>query len=146
MDSQELLAKAYRLINLYNTKAKKPYTYSDGMTLYPAQSHMIEIIGENEGVTLTEIAAEYLITKGAVSQIVTFLTEKGLVIKKPLEEGGRKTGLYLSTEGRRILDEHRQRHREMIDAVTRLSAQLSPETLTVLSQIADVIEDNIMAL
>ena len=40
--------------------------YADGLILYPAQSHMIEIIGDSEGITLTEIAAEYRITKGAV--------------------------------------------------------------------------------
>ena len=146
MEPYKLLKKAYRLMNLYNTQSKKPYTYAEGMTLYPAQSHMIEIIGDSEGITLTEIAAEYRITKGAVSQIVRFLCDKGLVIKKAAGTGGRRTGLYLSDPGRRIREEHRERHREMVEKVSAMMERLPPDTLVILSDVADVIEENIINL
>ena len=146
MESSELLTKVYRLINLYNAKAKKPHTYTGGLVLYPAQSHMIEIIGDNEAITVTRIAEEYMITKGAVSQILKFLYEKGLIVKKPSEKGGRTTELYLSEEGKRILDEHREMHRPMTEQITALTSQLSPDTVAFLEQMADIIEDNIRTL
>ena len=146
MEPYELLTKAYRLINLYNTKSKKPHTYADGLILYPAQSHMIEIIGDSEGITLTEIAAEYRITKGAVSQIVSFLCDKGLVVKKPSGTGGRTTGLFLSDEGRRIREEHRELHREMVEKVSAMMERIPPDTLDILSGVADIIEENIINL
>ncbi len=146
MESSELLTKAYRLINLYNAKAKKPHTYTDGLVLYPAQSHMVEIIGDNEGITVTRIAEEYMITKGAVSQILKFLDEKGLITKKPSDKGGRTTELYLSEEGKRILAEHREMHRPMTAPVAALASQLSPDTIAILEKMADIIEENIRTL
>lgn len=143
METFELFTKFYRLINLYNAKSKKPHTFSDGLVLYPAQSHMIEIIGDNEGITLTQIADEYMITKGAVSQITKSLDEKALIIKKPSEKGGRTTELYLSDAGKRVLAEHREMHRIMTEQVSELAKKLTPETMEILENMANIIEENI---
>ena len=143
MDAHPLLVKAYRLINLYNSTQKRPHTYSGDLVLYPAQAHMIELIGDEEGITLSEIAAEYMITKGAVSQTVSFLEQKELIYRKPSEKGGRSVGLYLSERGRDVLSEHRELHSDMIRRVGALAEQLPPESVSVLEQIADVIESNI---
>ena len=143
MDSFQLLTRAYRLINIYNSTLKKPRTYSGGLVLYPAQSHMIEIIGEDEGITATEIAAEFMITKGAVSQIISFLEQKELIVKKPSEKSGRATGLFLSDSGRAVLNEHRELHSEMLREIAVLAEQLPPEAVDILEKITDVIENNI---
>ena len=146
MNPDRLLTRAYKLINLYNSTQKKPHTYSGGLVLYPAQAHMLEIIGNAEGTDQSEIAAEYLITKGAVSQIVSFLCDKGLVVKKPSGTGGRTTGLFLSDEGRRIREEHRELHREMVEKVSAMMERIPPDTLDILSGVADIIEENIINL
>ena len=146
MEAYQILSKAYRLINIYNSTLKKPRTYSGGLVLYPAQVHMLEIIGESKGITLTEIAAEYMITKGAVSQIVSFLEQKELIVKSPAGKGGRATGLYLSERGRAVFDEHRALHSGMIREVNLLADKLPPEALEILAQITDVIENNIRNL
>lgn len=143
MDSNQLLVRAYRLINLYNSTQKKPHMYSCGLVMYPAQSHMIEIIGDCEGVTQTEIATEYMITKGAVSQIISFLEQNGLIIKKPSQKGGRSTELYLSDKGKSVFSEHRELHRVMTRRVAELADRIPPESIEILSQISDVIEENI---
>jgi Transcriptional regulators len=131
------------MINLYNSTQKKPHTYAGELVLYPAQAHMIEIIGSSPGIHLSEIADEYLITKGAVSQTISFLFKKGLILKKPSEKGGRSVGLFLSDLGKTVLEQHRALHRCMTDEVSRLAKGLSPEALDILTQIADVIEKNI---
>lgn len=143
MESFQLLTRAYRLIGIYQSTLKKPREYSGGLVLYPAQSHMIEIIGESEGITLTEIASGYMITKGAVSQIISFLAQKGLIEKRPVKKSGRATGLFLSESGRAVLEEHRELHSDMISQVSQLAEQLPPEAVEILSQIADVVENNI---
>lgn len=143
MDSYLLLTRAYRLINLYNSTLKKPRTYAWGLVLYPAQSHMIEIIGESEGITLTEIASAFMITKGAVSQVISFLEMKGLIVKKPSQKGGRATGLFLSDSGRAVFDEHRALHSGMLREVSALAERLPPEAIAILGQMADVIESGI---
>ena len=143
MDSNQVLVKAYRLINLYNSTQKKARTYSGGLVLYPAQAHMIEVIGDEAGITQSEIASAYMITKGAVSQTVSFLEEKGLVFKRPSGKGGRATGLYLSESGMSVFREHRELHRDMLNQVGERAAQLPPESVSILERISDVIESHI---
>ena len=143
MNPDRLLTRAYKLINLYNSTQKKPHTYSGGLVLYPAQAHMLEIIGNAEGTDQSEIAAEYLITKGAVSQIISFLYDNDLILKKPSRKGGRSVGLFLSERGRKVFEEHRAMHSGMTDEVSRLAEGLSPEAMEILEKIADVIEESI---
>ena len=104
---------------------------------------MIEIIGESEGITLTEIASAFMITKGAVSQVISFLEMKGLIVKKPSQKGGRATGLFLSDSGRAVFDEHRALHSGMLREVSALAERLPPEAIAILGQMADVIESGI---
>ncbi len=146
MENDHLLTRAYRLINLYNAAQKKPRTYPDGLVLYPAQTHMIEIIGADEGITQSEIAARYMITKGAVSQIISFLEGKELIVRRPSPKGRRSTGLYLSGRGREVLEAHRGLHREMTDQVAALAAELDADAAGILERIADVIEQSIREL
>ena len=103
---------------------------------------MIEIIGEDEGITATEIAAEFMITKGAVSQIISFLEQKELIVKKPSEKGGRATGLFLSDSGRAVRNEHRELHSEMLDEITALTEQNRTEAVDILATNTDVTETN----
>lgn len=143
MDSGQLFTRAYKLINLYNSTQKKPRTYAGGLVLYPAQAHTLEIIGNSPGIELSVIAEEYMITKGAVSQLVTFLYDKGLIVKKPSQKGGRSTGLYLSEKGQAVFEEHRALHSGMTDEISRLADGLSPEAMVILERIAEVIEASI---
>lgn len=143
MDSVPILVRVYKMINLYNSVQKKPHTYSNALVLYPAQTHMLEMIGEHPGITQSEIAAEYMLTKGAVSQTVSFLEGKSLTVREPSPKGGRNQGLYLSERGQRVLAEHHALHGNMIAEISRLAGQLPPEAIDILSQITDVIEENI---
>lgn len=143
MNSEQLLTNAYKLINLYNATQKKPHTYAGGLVLYPAQAHMLEIIGNAPGIDQSGIAAEYMITRGAVSQIVSFLYQNGLIVKKASEKGGRSTGLYLSESGEDVFEEHRALHSGMLREISLLAEGLSPEAMEILEQITGVIEKNI---
>ena len=91
-------------------------------------------------------AAEYLFTKGAVSQTVSFLEEKRLTVREPSPNGGRNQGLYLSETGQRVLAEHHALHGDMIAEISRLAGRLPPEAIEFLSQITDVIEENIRSI
>ncbi len=146
MNPEQILVSAYRLISLYNSTQKKPHTYSGGLVLFPAQAHMLEMIGVSEGITQSEIAEEYLLTKGAVSQVVSFLARNGLIERKPSPKGGRSEGLFLSPRGEELLGEHRMLHGEMLAEVTRLAEGLPPDSLEILSQIARVMERHIRRL
>ena len=89
---------------------------------------------------------EHLLTKGAVSQTVSFLEEKRLTVREPSPKGGRNQGLYLSETGQRVLAEHHALHGDMIAEISRLAGRLPPEAIEFLSQVTDVIEENIRSI
>ena len=141
MNSSIFFERAFRLINLYNSKTKQPRTYSTGHTLYSAEVHTIEIIGSRQGITATELAKVLCVTKGAVSQTVSKLTEKDLVTKR-LDNSG-KILLCLTESGVCVCEEHRRLHEKMHSRLSELTSELPPEASELFSQIADALEDEL---
>ena len=60
--------------------------FGNGKEYSPAEVHMITRIAENPGITVTELARRGNRTKGAISQVVKRLEEKGLVEKRKAAE------------------------------------------------------------
>lgn len=84
MNDNLFFERTFRLINLYNAKSKQPRTFSTGHTLFPAETHAIELTGSSGGITSTNLANVLNITKGAVSQTTSKLISKN-IIEKELE-------------------------------------------------------------
>jgi DNA-binding MarR family transcriptional regulator len=101
-EGQELLT---RLIMKYDLIEKIPFEF--GCERIPrAQLHMIEAIGKGYGATVTALADYFMITKGAVSQVVSKLCAKGFVAKSKGTSGGKEKPLRLTNKGRKAFDIH----------------------------------------
>ena len=139
MDQAEFFTAAYRIINKYNAASKRPRTYGpEGMVLYSAETHMLEVIGDRERITTTQLAEAMAITKGAVSQTTAKLLEKGLIQKET-----KPTGFFLSlTErGQEVFAEHRQFHSEMTERIGTVLAGMTQESREGLRQILAVLDE-----
>lgn len=135
------LETVYRLMNRYNQKAKLPKHYGTEDLLYPAEVHLLEVIGSGEGVTTTELAERLAITKGAVSQTTAKLLEKQLILKTPAS-GQRREQLFTLTErGGIVYRHHRQLHRRMLERVEAVWRELPPESRTALEELAVLLEE-----
>lgn len=143
MNEALFFEKAYRLINLFNAKNKKPHEYATGHSLYPSEVHIIEVIGDNQALTATEISKIMAVTKGAVSQTTSKLIQKDLIGKRLADDGSNTILLYLKEDGEKIYKEHRERHKKMLSAISELTAQITPETEKLLSDIFCAIEENL---
>ena len=143
MDAHALLEISYRLINTYQLKTKQPQYYGSDELLYSAQVHMIEVIGRHNALTSKEIVAYQGVTKGAVSQIVTKLEQKGFVEKKESPNGNHEILINLTQKGKQVFDYHRQMHKDMIDEVAVLLNQLQPDSKAILNQILLTIQTSL---
>ena len=85
---------------------KKPHDYGTGETYTSVETHIVKCIADHPGITVTELAYDYAKTKGAISQILKKLIEKGLIVQKPSEAGDKRIFLYLSPEGERLNEAH----------------------------------------
>ena len=58
--------------------ARKQVVKVGGVSLYPVEAHML--VAGTEGMNFTEVARHFGVTKGAVSQAMSRLARKGLVV------------------------------------------------------------------
>jgi DNA-binding MarR family transcriptional regulator len=98
------------MVGMLSSRTNAPHIFKCGVTLYTAETHIIELIRENEGLSEVNLTQILGVTKDAVSQIIKKLEEKELIERtKALNEKGRLP-LKLTTLGKQVFDEHREIH------------------------------------
>jgi DNA-binding MarR family transcriptional regulator len=80
--------------------------------LNPAEFDILDTLAAREGLTQQELADALLGTKGNMTYHLCRMDERGLVDWRP---EGRKNRLYLTGEGRRLLEEALPEHEALID-------------------------------
>lgn len=110
-------------------RIRKSSVYDAGyVTIMASEMDTIKAIGDNEPIYVTELSKKLGVTKGAVSQQLTKLEKKGLIIKKVDEENAAKRAISLTSLGRRMYERHDQFHKELNLFVESLLQSASEES------------------
>ncbi len=104
-----------RILMKYDALEKEPIEIEGGK-LYASHIHMIEAIGKDYGKTITALSAYFMITKGAVSQVVTRLYKDGYLLKTKKKGNDKEIILELTKKGWKAFETH-----EKINAIVRSS-------------------------
>lgn len=112
-DYKELAWLMERAFHKYLQYEKKPQQYCDNIILTQPEIHTIAIIGDYEGISITKLAQTRGITKGAASQMVYKLVDKGLVEKQISPDSDAALNLYLTEKGSEARAQHRKMHETM---------------------------------
>lgn len=122
--ANELAERVLWLIEEYVTIAGLPKSYGTDMLFHRLDIHLINSIGENDGINVTELAAVHRITKSAVSQAVKKLEKRELVERYQSPDNRKEVRFRLTPKGRTAFDAHRafhnERERPHIDALAQL--------------------------
>ena len=110
--SNGVLEQLRRLARKKSDLEKTPYRFGGGLCLQHAELYLMETLANDEGQNLTKIAERLQITKGAVSQTLKKIDEKGLVKKFTDPANASRTLLYLSPKGKKILRACQAQYRE----------------------------------
>jgi len=95
----------------------QPMDFDTGHILHRAEIHTIDAIGRKDGLNLTQLAEDLGVTKGAASQMISKLVNKGLVSKTTAPEARREVVLELTGLGWRGYQAHQRLHGRMVAAV-----------------------------
>ena len=144
-DKVEILTEAFiRVMNKFMDNQKRPRKYGGDELLYPSEIHTIMMIGNNEGIHVSELARIAGVTKGAVSQIVGKLAKKGLVRKVEDPGNASKILLELTNKGKVAFYSHERMHEEMdaplfeyLRKLTDKEMQVMLDMLSKLEKMAD---------
>jgi DNA-binding MarR family transcriptional regulator len=97
-------------MNKFNKVINKPRYFGTRDLLYPAEIHAIDVIGKKQAERVTQLCKLFGVTKGAASQIIKKLCDKGYVHKERNKDFGKEKILSLTNKGRRAFEAHADFH------------------------------------
>lgn len=109
-----LLVKLFNDILKIEAAAIKQGECSD---LSVTENHIIEAIGKNREMTMTEVAKDLEITVGTLTTAINRLIKKEYVERRRIEEDRRVVMIELTEKGTLAYKVHEKFHEEMIDHV-----------------------------
>lgn len=115
--ARELMELFIRVVSKYNALEKYPMKYGTKHKFYHTERHMLDMFGANPDMNITELALKNAVTKGAISQVVSKLEEKGAV-RRYKEAGNEKEVLIrLTDKGKEIYERHQAVNDETVSAL-----------------------------
>jgi len=135
-DLKENIVKFTRLISAAEEDAKE---HCETQDLTATQLNYLEVIGELENPTITELASAMSLTKPSVTIIIDRLVAKGLVRKVQSDSDKRSSHLHLTEAGEHINKRHDYAHDFVIDLIERKLNKKEVKSFTLL---LDKITDN----
>jgi DNA-binding MarR family transcriptional regulator len=112
--SQDIMELFIQAVHKYNALEKIPVKVGSKHDLYHSERHLLDKIGDQPGVNVTEFARAVGITKGAVSQVVKKLENKGFVRRYKSSSNDKEVFLELTRAGRDIYIKHKKTNEETL--------------------------------
>jgi len=133
--------KFQSIMDLAQKLEKVPKKFGTGKLLSHSEIHLIEIIGDNEGLSVTDIGKYLGITKGAVSQSLKRLEAKGLSLKKTDPENLSRSIVMLTAKGFTAFGAHKHWHETMDGGFAKYMEELSTMEINIIINFMERVED-----
>lgn len=139
---REIMFQILRVMKQWNILEKQARDFGTGENLYTSEIHLIESIGKNRNLNVTELANRLGVTKGAVSQIIGKLEKKGYIIKTKAANNDKEVILQLTETGWVAFAGHEKAHQKIFEAFVENIADLSEEQLNFFKDKLDIFENS----
>lgn len=117
----DLIHKFQSTARKYHQREEAPIKVTNEVTASTREAHMIQAIGDGESIGVTELASVFGTSKSAASQLVTRLSKKGFLKKRPARDNNKEVRLVLTDLGWAAYKAHARFHqKDMEYLITRL--------------------------
>lgn len=120
---------------------RSPKRFGTGEMLTHSEIHLIEIIGDNEGLSVTDIGRYLGITKGAVSQSLKKLEAKHYTDKETDPDNQSRSIVSLTAKGWTAYWAHKHWHETMDGGFSDYLKNLKKEEFSVILAFLERVED-----
>ena len=142
-DYVKLSSLMERVIHKYNQWESKKRTYGTSVPLSRAEIHTIAAVGDHPNINITTLAAVLGITKGAASQMIYKLVDKGAVEKRVSPDSDSEVVLNLTEQGQINYEMHREYHRQTNDEILIMLRDIPQPLYDQLTELLSVFERSI---
>lgn len=112
---------------------KMPKNFGTEDLLTHSEIHLIEIIGDNEGLSVTDLARHLRVTKGAVSQTLKRFDLKGYTEKRSDPDNLSRVIVSLTARGQTAFWAHKDWHEQMDGGFSKYLHELEETELGIIS-------------
>lgn len=131
-DYKQLSVLLERVIHKYIQIEQRPWDYGNGILLSRAEIHTIMLVHGEPGISVTALARKRGITKGAASQLIYKLVNKGLVEKRVSPQSDAQVSLYLTETGQETSRLHDAYHQSGAESFMQYLSDMPDETMAAL--------------
>jgi DNA-binding MarR family transcriptional regulator len=135
-----LIAKFSRVSKLWQQLDSKPRKFGTETDLSGSEIHLIEVVGQNEGLSVTDLARRLGITKGAVSQTLKRLEAKEIIVKEVDPRNISRITVSLSTKGQVAYYSHLQWHETVDGGFRNYFVRLPEDKIRFLEEFLSILE------
>ena len=139
--AERLDKKFHRIVAKIKQIEKVPRGFGTVSALYTSEIHTIREIGMNPGINLTTLAKKQGITRGAVSQVITKLVKKKLVIRMKEIGNEKSVFLKLSDQGITAFQGHQKFYSQLHAPVISFLQNASDDNFVFMESFLSVMED-----
>ncbi len=111
-----------------------PHDYGTGETVTAAEIQTIEVVGRNRGINITGLARILVVTKGAVSQTVKKLEERGYITKFKAPGNDKEVLLKLTAKGKTAMAGYESFRQDFDQGIATMLDRLSDVEFAFLAQ------------
>ena len=140
-DKIRLHGKFQSIMKLTQQLDKSPRRFGTDELLTHSEIHLIEIIGDIEGLSVTDIGKRMGITKGAVSQNLKKLEKKGYSVKDSDPENLSRAVVRLTAKGQTAYWAHKHWHETMDGGFSNYLDNLGESDITTIVDFLERVED-----
>ena len=140
----KMMALILRVTKKFNELEKMSIDIGSEEKLYPSELHVIDSVANKYGNSVTEMSKKFGITKGAVSQVVNKLFDKGFLKKDKKPSNTKEIVLSLTEKGWKafnIMDEvHKQMEEDFFDYIGGIEEEKLESFIEIMGKIEEFID------
>ncbi len=110
---ESMLEVLMKYVGSVNENHKEGVYFGTEQRLFPAEIHTVVIIGEREGIGITQLAEILQISKPTLSERIRILSRKGFVRKAVNPVDRKAVTLWLTEDGKTACVYHEKHHQHM---------------------------------
>jgi len=142
MKNEKLIihGKFQSILRLAQKMEKVQKSFGTGEMMSHSEIHLLEIIGDTKGLSVTDISRHLGITKGAVSQSLKRLDKKGFTTKETDPENLSRSIVSLTSKGQTAYWSHKHWHEKMDGGFLKYLDELDDESFEIIVDFLGKIE------
>jgi DNA-binding MarR family transcriptional regulator len=141
--NEKIKQQLMQVINKILLKEKKRIVEFEGVSLYPSEVHLMLMIKDKINTNATEMAKQFGLTKGAVSQTIGRLEKKGMLRKTKDPQNNNELTISLTETGEKAYSECKKSEVKFMTAHDDYLSKLQEEDQQVVLAFLNYLEESL---